>query len=448
MFTLFLLIVQVFAYLELPKNEYEDIKKCVAQTIENIFGHEKTLLFLTSPGGSVTFPDVTQNPHAIINSAFASGSNFTSILSNEFNLVAHNHQSQRFPKVPMHVPINVTLVYITPIKDVNDVPRWFASLWSNGFENIALIVYGTNFIPKIFYSDPFAPASRCKQIVGDLSIGDCASKTKYQFNKGRLRKYHYCTLAVNVNDDDFRWFKKYARVTQLVHILKNAEIHLNISIRSSYTTQDAIFKIFQSKMNYFLSRTCVMTPYFRNDIVYVVPPPKLIPRMIVLKIVFKPNLWVAVCVVFLCSSVVWWLFDKYYLKKSTSSAIFDVFSITLSGSIDKVPLQSPLRLIFVAYVIYSIHIQTAFTSNLVTLLTIPQYESHIRTLEELADSNLPIATNYNLMDMIRGLENLNTLYLTIYNNFKVASGDEIVEIMLYRSSNHSCVLLESDNFNR
>ncbi|KAF5288443.1 hypothetical protein FQR65_LT02095 [Abscondita terminalis] len=428
MCTSFSLICLVFGYLELPKDKGADLKNCVAQTIQNIFGQEKTLMFVTDTGGNFAFPDVVRNPYAIINSKF----------------LIHYRSPMQIDQNYVHVPKKITVLFIAPFMSSNNERVIFKKLWRAGYENVALIIYERSYKPTIFYSDPYATVNRCKQEVEDLVIGDCISTTKYQFKKNRFSKYPNCNIFINLPNNLLLTKHLVYRFHRLVMLLKSALKYLNTSHFSTEISHDSSFQLHQGNIHLFKSRKWDIVPYFQNDAIYVVPSPSKISPMIVLKNVFKSIVWILVFLVFVCTSLTWWLLDKYYLKNEISFVIFNIYSITLLGSIYKVPLQPPLRLIFIAYVIYSIHIQTAFTSNLIQLLTVPQYEPHIQTLEDLADSKLPILTTDTTFHSIRKTECSTKLCSRIYDQFQVVP--DIGNVSFY-ISDHNCFFIDMDRFN-
>ncbi|KAF5279948.1 hypothetical protein FQR65_LT15130 [Abscondita terminalis] len=441
-FAIFLLIFQVFAYFD----DDADLKNCVAQTIENVFGHEKTLMFVTDVGGNFAFPDVIQNPYAIINTKFSNLDNVSSFISNDINLVMHYLPTMKFSPNYKHFPKKITLLFIIPINNADHIGNTFKRLWRDGYENFVVIVYGTSYKPTILYSDPYAIVNRCKEEVEYLITGDCTKKAKYPFKKIQLGKYPYCNLYMNISQGLIKAQNKLSRISRFGTILEMTLKYLNLSFVSTIVSNDSTFTLEQGSINIFHPNQRAFVLYFQDSANYIVPPPVLISPLIVLKIVFKPLVWILVFVVFVCSSLAWWLFDKYYTKQ-TSSAIFNVYSITVLGSVDKVPLQPPLRIIFIAYVIYSIHVQTAFTSNLVQFFTVPQYEPHIQTLEDLADSKLSIITNDDIYKFVRNGEYLSPLYSTIFNKFQVSNFTVITDALFYNKFDDKCVFLDADRLN-
>ncbi|KAF5275761.1 hypothetical protein FQA39_LY18629 [Lamprigera yunnana] len=102
-------------------------------------------------------------------------------------------------------------------------------------------------------------------------------------------------------------------------------------------------------------------------------------------------------------------------KVNFTSALLKVYSLTIFSAMDKVPSILSLRFIFVTYVMYAIHIQSIFTSNLVKLLTNVHYEPAIETLEQLAQSDLPIRMYAGSIGIFHNKERNDSLYMMIAN---------------------------------
>ncbi|KAK5638336.1 hypothetical protein RI129_012631 [Pyrocoelia pectoralis] len=143
------------------------------------------------------------------------------------------------------------------------------------------------------------------------------------------------------------------------------------------------------------SRYYVMTePLVRMDVLWLVPKAKQISNMNVCLYVFKYDVWIATSVVFICGWLTWFLilsrnggftFDKLCIS------FLNVWSLTICGNVvSQLPRSLALRILLLFYLIYVIHIQCAFTSDMSTVLTTPRYDFQIRNLKELADSQLPI----------------------------------------------------------
>ncbi|KAF5284642.1 hypothetical protein FQR65_LT13473 [Abscondita terminalis] len=437
-FVLFLIISATSARVHLTKNKEADLKKCVAQSVENIFDRDQTLTFVSDVGGGFVFPDAIENPYVMTNFSLAKVPKFAEIVSNDLNQVMHYTPTMSLDFDSEFVPKRIKLLLITTI--ANNVTEVFKKFWINGYENVVMIAYGTNYEPTIFFSDPYATVNKCRQEVKDLVVGDCASKTKYRFKDDRLRKYPNCNLLADISFFTFRNFLNGASIACSILIITTKYLNMSLEFSSEISSPVSTFDIRQSDVQTYDALSWTTVPYFRDDVIWIVPSPNQIAPMFVLKMVFKPTLWVVVFITFVCTAIVWWLLEKIYMKSSLSSVFLNVYSITISGSINDIPFQRSLRTIFIIYVVYSIHIQTAFTSNLIQLLTVPQYEPHITTLEDLADSNLPIIAVYDVYKFIHLEQDDNKLYSTIYKKLTGASVEEVVKLLIGDFNNYNIFL--------
>ncbi|KAF5301870.1 hypothetical protein FQR65_LT08702 [Abscondita terminalis] len=190
-------------------------------------------------------------------------------------------------------------------------------------------------------------------------------------------------------------------------------------------------------------------PFYYDDVVWSVPIPNRIPPPVVLKLVFKPTLWLLVIVSLILTSFAWWLVAKIFKENiwnNLDDTILDVYSITMLGSSSDVPIKWAMRYAFLSYVIYAIHIQTAFTSNLTQILTIPKYEPHIKNLKDLADSNLPIFVKYRIQLWLNSTETKSVLHKTINDKVFGLTQVEFHKLILDKSLNNYCSIWNRDEF--
>ncbi|KAF5277163.1 hypothetical protein FQR65_LT03869 [Abscondita terminalis] len=124
---------------------------------------------------------------------------------------------------------------------------------------------------------------------------------------------------------------------------------------------------------------------------WAVPKPKIISSMEKIYLIFEKIVWVLILLSFLIIVVTWWIILNYNSRSQQFSLILlNVWETTLLGSMNKVPLQWPLRFLFIGYVVYCIHIQAVVISKITDLLTSIQYERGIQNLDDLSESNLSI----------------------------------------------------------
>ncbi|KAF5286766.1 hypothetical protein FQA39_LY04189 [Lamprigera yunnana] len=171
------------------------------------------------------------------------------------------------------------------------------------------------------------------------------------------------------------------------------------------------------------SITSCTAPFERAIYYWTVPQRKLIDPLEVFKIVFKTDVWILIILTFVLTSVIWWFIGWCTQKVNFTSALLKVYSLTIFSAMDKVPSILSLRFIFITYVMYAIHIQSIFTSNLIKLLTNVHYEPAIETLEQLAQSDLPILMYAGSIGIFHNKERNDSLYMKIANKTHGISWD-------------------------
>ncbi|XP_031352217.1 uncharacterized protein LOC116177388 [Photinus pyralis] len=139
---------------------------------------------------------------------------------------------------------------------------------------------------------------------------------------------------------------------------------------------------------------------YNYEIIWVVPRARIVPAIRKIFLTFQPFLWFMIMVAFLVTTIVWWCilsWNKRNLNfENLAISATDVTSITIFAAAANVPGGFRLRCIFLTYLIYIIHINCGFTSNLINILTVPRYQHQINNLQELAIANLSIYMDLSL----------------------------------------------------
>ncbi|KAF5301864.1 hypothetical protein FQR65_LT08696 [Abscondita terminalis] len=384
--------------------DFVKLKNCVAHTIQNIFDKNKPLLFLSDVGGAFPFPDAITNPYAIANKRDSiRPDDFDRIFSNDGNIVAHFVNGSEFYTFSLLIQLlnrqlENSLLFITRVGSVNEFERIFKRLWQWNFYNVAVIGYTQTNADKRFSITSWASATRRKNL------------SSVAFGGG--------TQTVN-------------------SLLENPVNDFTNIIRPS------------QHVNFNTEPITIVYTHLYTVCLWCVPPPKRISPLLVLKIIFKPLVWLLIVLAVCLTSLGWWLVYNLFRKTSEigwSDIFFDVYSITMLASTTRVPVRSALRYAFISYVVYVIHIQAAFTSNLVNILTIPQYEAQIKNLKDLADSNLPILVSEDTNRWLRHIEIKNPLYKTIHDRFVVLNMSSYVSSVRMKYSTNHTSLWFSDDF--
>ncbi|KAF5301867.1 hypothetical protein FQR65_LT08699 [Abscondita terminalis] len=439
-------------------NNYTELQNCVAHTIDNIFDEENSLLFLSDVGDEFAFPEIIKNPYAIANkNGLEQPDRFAKIFSNDENIILHLKQ---FAEVKMfnnlltpfiNWPQENIFLLVVRILGANSIRYAFEWLWKCNFFNVVVIGYNENYQPTLIYSDQFATSNECGRKFKNYVTGDCNSTSKHKF-PNLFRKYPNCNIVYG-DIETWRYYEDLKETYVSFKFLKTTAYALNMSflynhdkIKAEEGSYLAVFKSSNDNSFFSIKNSVV---YYYEDMVWNVPPPKRISSLAVLKITFKPLLWLFVVLAFFSTSTLWWLLEKVLKEDSRScfDVFFGVYSITLLGSIQRVPKIWALRYTFIAYVIYAIHIQTAFTSNLIQILTIAQYEPQINNLQDLADSNLSILVRDDTFNWLNTIDTKTSVHKKIFDKFRILSPLDFHNAVLFENQTNSSIFWNYDLFN-
>ena len=135
--------------------------------------------------------------------------------------------------------------------------------------------------------------------------------------------------------------------------------------------------------------------YIRESIKWFGPLAKRSPRWKGLVIIFAPLMWLLVLTVYLIASLVFWLLanvnrrkNEHVSYKNAVLCFLQMFSVILGEAVFVTPHSWSLRLFFIVCVFYCLLINTSYQSSLISVLTHPQFEPAIDTVEELLKSKM------------------------------------------------------------
>ncbi|KAF5297968.1 hypothetical protein FQR65_LT09879 [Abscondita terminalis] len=316
--------------------------------------------------------------------------------------------------------------------------------WKLGIINLIILLYDSEDSMAVLTSDPQAPSNDCGLMLKEfLNFDDCFASTRIQLPK-ILRKFTNCNVTYWTSTiDRSNSVKLFASIRFLLDLMDKTQ---NVSVTTISSIRPNLFTMSVHLRSSFDNFEYTST-FFSDRMVWIVPFPPLIPNIKLIGIIFKDIVWIFVVIAFIVTSSIWCLIIRL-LKRTLNvgNTFLKVFSITLFGHVDKFDLICSLRILFLAYVLYSIHIQTAFSSKLIEILTVAQYERAIATLTELSDSDVKIFVNEATFTHFFQHENLNrTLYDKIRNKFIVQnSKDYSVSVTDLKTFRNSGALLTSN----
>ncbi|KAK4877920.1 hypothetical protein RN001_010426 [Aquatica leii] len=440
-------LVAVFAFNK-DQEQTKRVKICAQKTIEYMFDQDDTLLFMFD-NDSYIFPNYVSNP-SMINDFNKESHLLKKSIGHKQNFVMYSKNAEALNATLMNfirtrtwvanmVPTR-KLLLIIPTTDDDDIISVFHLLFQLEFSKFVVLTYDlntTNSI-KLMLGDPLAEPNQCGRSAKLLTTYSCNDPKLIQF-PSFLRKYTNCNITYLIgvkHIDTARGTGKTGKTgMKIVDIIVN---FFNITLIEKYDNDPSMrldrFILRMTEINQCRFMSCTRIHAYTRFF-FVVPTGKRIPALEALKLVFKTTVWILILLAFVLTSLVWWLFDK--LKRSNKTdltlCLLEVYSMTILGLTKTVRLFWAFRYLFIAYVIYSIHIQAVFTGKLVTLLTVPQFEKSIQSLEELAESNYSIIISKTFLNLIN-VTDTKHVYTKIRRQFVRYKDDEVYEILLQTNS--------------
>ncbi|KAB0791988.1 hypothetical protein PPYR_13949 [Photinus pyralis] len=348
------------------------VQSCVSRVISSIFGSESTLYYVFQGERRDALPFDVVNPIVTFN------------VSNPIILTGTRREKQfviqwdyfeddvfgKMMKSELWVHRFMgTSVFLIITKDLKMLTDLFFYMWQRGLIYVALMITHENAaLTTLHTAFPFGPNQEIQwemQFCEDPQMRNTILKPIKNYNR---------FVSYLMEPSITTW--ENSRINKLATVSKRPALFLNQHV-FGITPYD----LFSLKIS------GVTKPHLRGEWVWMVPQPKQIVGPAIFIRRFEVEVWIGTVCAFLGLTFVLWL----ALRKSDVTKIcLDVFLLTIFGLIDKMPTTAMLRYVILLYIIYSIHIQTAYISNLVPSLTLPQYEKGIRTIEDLANSKFPI----------------------------------------------------------
>ncbi|KAK4876296.1 hypothetical protein RN001_012718 [Aquatica leii] len=421
---LILLVLRLNDALKIEHEDYSNVHNCVKKVIGNVVDETATLLFATDSSGSNVFPNDIPNPYIVFDlerpcplipkvAKVTNKKQFVIIHAKDYLTVYiiffSIMQGVYSWKICYTVPA-LTVMIILPYLTKSDLHELHKGIWERNTVNIVVVTYDTTFKNNtmlVYTTDPQALENRCEIRLDYVNIQNCNGNVTIKFPK-LLRKYSYCKLYYDrirrsslERTSEITWFV----IDTIVETLNITLYYKPPTSQQNYYFSER-FAISLRKFNkcYWLG-WC--TTYFGYaNVLCVFPSPKQLAPIESLRITFKTAIWVLILISFVCVAVSWWLISRYSrneIHEDFIATLLTTYSITLLGSCNRIPTKTALRFVFITYVIYAVHIQTAFNSTLIRILTVPQYELGIQSMEELSESDIPIIISKTNYDIVRDM---------------------------------------------
>uniref|UniRef100_A0A1Y1K8X7 Ionotropic glutamate receptor C-terminal domain-containing protein n=1 Tax=Photinus pyralis TaxID=7054 RepID=A0A1Y1K8X7_PHOPY len=370
------------------KNNPTPWKICVEKVIQTIFGDE-TLHCVFNESMDL-LPSNIRNPRVVINISNPIP-RMNRVVAKNFILEVGNLDflkkflnSFRFVGIwTEYEPVNARLLVITD--HLWRVEMIFSLLWRHGFTYVAVLVINKDEDGRssLFTANPYDVQNHCGYVPHTIHVQRCDYEITDPIERP-IRNYHGCSVVFHftmLTQYSDKFDRKSFTISMVVEML-------NVTLDQSQKSQAKIglrdeLLVSGIKGGYRMSHV-----YTRDIIVWIVPPTTAISALEILAVNFDLEVWILVSVIFAIFTMAWYVLDKF--KTSLGEIVLKTFGITLFGSTSRITQSSKLRFVILCYIIYSVHIQTAYVSNLMRLMSSPPRRQPIRNLKELLEADIPM----------------------------------------------------------
>ncbi|KAF5302071.1 hypothetical protein FQR65_LT08621 [Abscondita terminalis] len=289
-------------------------------------------------------------------------------------------------------------IIVTQEKNISEV---FLLMWELFASNSVVLHYDDTDKNKdliIYTSNPFSYPNSCGTKANDIHAEFCDSDVIVRFPKV-IKNFGGCNFTFGSYNLEHALSYINPFTYSLHSTLNEIQLMLNLTIRHLFVTSDKHDQEKNRNRHYFGSfqfqrvtnddRTDI---FFYDDWVWFGNQADQS-----LNTFFTPffmETWILIVVVFVFVVVIWWrglVLEKF--KDHQLHALFQSFSeissLLFGVGISVLPKLISLKILILFYLIYIIHIQTAYTSDMINTLVVPKYEHVVSNLHDLVESGIP-----------------------------------------------------------
>ncbi|KAK5640885.1 hypothetical protein RI129_009432 [Pyrocoelia pectoralis] len=422
----------------------DELQQCVSHTVEKLFC-EASSVYVVQDDHDYDISTLSSNiPHVYIDvyqpmggHTWGYGYNFLILAQNVSSLSSLLENLEKSKVWNSHESALGRFLIVLLSQDIEMV---FKLLWKFNIVN-ALVVIKGNEGYNVYSSDPFHPKNNCGNNVQELVKQTCSSLVvefpkplrnlngcPIAFAKNEVQEFLYKVLNIsfsylkhasnvrilheNLNVSDMEMLRRNNTATMVMVLnatLQYSKLNVSSEIFRDYfvilheklnvsdmeilrrNNTATMITVLNATLQY--NKLNVSSEIFRDYFVYASPVDHNLFTLDVIAAIFEYEVWIAVLLIFLITLLIWWIILKF--KKSAHGGMFcdvliNIFSLSTCGCIRRVPHIGMLRNIILMYLFYVIVIQTAFKSKLITALTSPIDNNKIKSLEDVANSKLPV----------------------------------------------------------
>ncbi|KAF5287408.1 hypothetical protein FQR65_LT12233 [Abscondita terminalis] len=326
---------------------------------------------------------------------------------------------------------------IMVVTDSIDTNLIFTKMWMRKIIDVAIVYQRPNNL-SVVTSNPFDMKNECGQKPASIVVQKCDRTTPTQ-SSFPFKNFNNCPSA----------FLTYFRKGETDKLMSVIPKFIMTQLERSYNTS-VLFHLNYNEFNTIQKCLLIMfltdtisdefdkVPFFTDDFVWVTPIFK--EMVIVMQNVFDRLTMAMIILAFLITSFTWWtiasIADNHNWRNQICISVLKVWCLTMCGCVGTTPSQRHLRSIFILYLFYIIIIHSVFKGNLIKALSISEYRNDIRTVNDVANSKLPLTTRYFISEMFfQNSMPSETLYTRIQNKL-VASYYGLDDAITYKNCNH------------
>ncbi|KAK5644556.1 hypothetical protein RI129_005856 [Pyrocoelia pectoralis] len=180
-------------------------------------------------------------------------------------------------------------------------------------------------------------------------------------------------------------------------------------------------------------------------LVFVPPQPIPLSLLEALWYILEVKVWAFIGIFTLLVIITFWFSLISVNGRYKVAKLFEAFSNTMAlffgVGISRIPKNPVMKLFLVIYAVYCIHIQTALTSNLFNLLSVPLYKNKFKTVEEVANAEISICAPMTYKDFFILSEPENTTYSKIKRKVKFYPNEDLPTPLERAIIRRECVAL-------
>ncbi|KAF5275240.1 hypothetical protein FQR65_LT04274 [Abscondita terminalis] len=409
-----------FAFLavEIEDRSNGKLEECIDRATQKLFTEEETLVVLSSVSNNYIFPSRIPNQRIFFSSErlkrlhyshnFKIGVIIYVVTEDEIGNTTYIWLTSK-----LHMANSNPSVKYLVITTRDYVKEIFLLFWKHEILHLVVLTYdnnNNNSTLELFTSSPQSPSNNCGH---DL-----------KFDR---RKYTNCNFTVCSMHSVAQQAQNEMLISEFLMKITINHLHANANFQvAENCSQELYVGHMFLRLHLHIENSAI---YYMSKPIWAVPKAKKITLMKAATLIFKQIVWISILLSFFLAAVYWWLVAKYKNDNSDFLLILlDIWGITLFGSINKIPLRWSLRFVFIAYVVYCIHIQSVIASKVIEILTVPHYEHGIQNLEDLSESNISILIRSGVKKIL--FNELNLKQHNVYNNlFNLMQNTKKTEII-------------------